>query len=756
MRILVLGSGGREHAMASALQGAGDTVIVAPGNGGTPERREVDPCNADQVVALCRAERIDLVLIGPESALAAGVSDALRAAGIKVFGPSRAAAQLETSKSHCRAFAARHGLPSPRNATFAGANAAKEAKAWADGQNFPVVVKADGLASGKGVVVPENKTERDEAIDRLAGAGPILLEERLAGPEASLLVFTDGQAVAAMPPAQDHKRIFEGDRGPNTGGMGAYAPTSICPPAMVEEVLQTIVRPTIAGLAAEGTPYVGVLYAGLMMTADGPKLIEYNCRFGDPEAQTLLPLLETPLRDIALACVEGRLGQLDIRWRDSAACTVVLATAGYPEKPQTGDKVEGLAEAAARPQVTICHAGTAAQDDAIVTSGGRALNVTALGADLGEARQRAYEAVKDIKFNGAQFRRDIGWRELARTAGGYAASGVDIDEGNRAVELLKKKVEATHSAGVLGGIGSFGGALDASVLKKYEHPVLLGTTDGVGTKVMLASAAGRYDSIGHDIVNHCINDLLVQGAFPLFFLDYIASSSISASRIAKIVGGMAEACANARCVLLGGETAEMPGVYCPGEFDVAGTMVGAAEKKHLLPRPDVRPGDILLGLASSGLHTNGYSLVRKIFRGLPLDATPAGLDRPIGDALLAPHRSYLNVLRPVLDRGLVKALAHLTGGGIFDNLPRVLPSDCAAEIDRASWPVPPLFALIAEASGLPDEELFRTFNMGIGMVLVCAPDEAKAVREAVAEPVYTLGRLVSGPRTVQLSTAASI
>jgi phosphoribosylamine--glycine ligase/phosphoribosylaminoimidazole synthetase len=736
--------------MARALQSNGDMILVAPGNGGTPDRRDIDPCNPEQVVALCRDEKIDLVLIGPESALAAGVSDALRAAGIKVFGPSRQAALLETSKSHCRAFAARHGLPSPRNATFSGPRAAEEAKAWAAAQDFSVVVKADGLASGKGVVVPETAAERDAAIVRLAATGPILLEERLTGPEVSLLVFTDGQTVAAMPPAQDHKRIHEGDRGPNTGGMGAYAPTKICPPEMVRHILDTIIGPTIAGLAAEGTPYVGVLYAGLMMTADGPKLIEYNCRFGDPEAQTLLALLATPLRDIALACVEGRLDQESVRWNEATACTVVLAAAGYPESPRTGDKIEGLEKAAAHPQVTISHAGTIAAHGATITSGGRVLGVTATGADLEEARTRAYGAAHDIHFDGCQFRRDIGWRELARTAGGYAASGVDIDEGNRAVELLKKKVEATHSVGVLGGIGSFGGALDASALKKFEHPVLLGTTDGVGTKVMLASAAGVYDTIGHDIVNHCINDLLVQGASPLFFLDYIASSSISAARIAEVVGGMAEACAVAECVLLGGETAEMPGVYCPGEFDVAGTMVGVAEKKNLLPRPDIKPGDLLLGLASSGLHTNGYSLVRKIFRGLPLDASPAGLDTTLGEALLAPHRSYLRVLRPVLERGLLKALAHLTGGGIFDNLPRVLPEGCAAEVDRAAWPVSPLFALIQEASGLPDDELFRTFNMGIGMVMVCHPSEENAVREAINEPVFTLGRLVSGPRSVRL------
>jgi len=750
MRILVLGSGGREHAMAHALAGAGDTVFVAPGNGGTPRRRAVDPCDPAQVVALCRDEKIDLVLIGPESALAAGVSDALREAGLKVFGPSREAARLETSKSLCRAFAARHGLPSPSNATFAGPRAAAEAKAWADAQSFPVVVKADGLASGKGVVVPETGAERDAAIARLAKSGPILLEERLSGPEVSLLVFTDGKTVAAMPPAQDHKRIHEGDRGPNTGGMGAYAPTTVCPPEMVENILATIIRPTIAGLADEGTPYVGVLYAGLMMTAAGPKLIEYNCRFGDPEAQALLSLLETPLRDIALACAEGRLADLAVRWRDGSACTVVLAARGYPEKPVTGDIITGLDRASAHEGVRLDHAGTAEADGAVVTAGGRVLGVTATGSNLEEARARAYAAAREIAFPGSQFRRDIGWRELARTAGSYAASGVDIDEGNRAVGLLKKKVEATQSAGVLGGIGSFGGALDASALKKFAHPVLLATTDGVGTKVMLASAAGRYDTIGHDIVNHCIDDLLVQGATPLFFLDYIASSRISAPRVAEIVGGMAEACAEAGCVLLGGETAEMPGVYCEGEFDVAGTMVGVAEKKNLLPRADLEPGDVLLGLGSSGLHTNGYSLARKIFRGLPLDARPAGLDTTLGEALLAPHRSYLRVLRGALDAGLVKALAHLTGGGVFDNLPRVLPGGCAAEIDRRAWPVPPLFALIKEASGLPDAELFRTFNMGLGMIMVCAASDEQAVRAAIAEPVHQIGKLVAGPRTVRL------
>jgi len=728
----------------------GDTVLAAPGNAGTLERRNVDPCDPAQVTALCSSEKIDLVLIGPESALEAGVSDALRTAGIKVFGPSQAAARLETSKGFCREFARKLGIPSPQSKNFSGPHAAADAKAWADAQGFDVVVKADGLASGKGVIVPESLEERNRAIDLLAAAGPIVLEEKLSGPEVSLLVFCDGKSVAAMPPAQDHKRIGEGDTGPNTGGMGSYAPTRICPPDMTAQILNTIVRPTIDGLAREGTPYVGVLYAGLMITKDGPRLLEYNCRFGDPEAQTLLPLLDTDLRDVALACVEGTLAQLPVRWRDESACTVVLASCGYPEKPVTGDVITGLEDAAHVEAVQIFHAGTKIRGDDITTAGGRVLNVTATGRDLEEARDRAYCAARMIQFSGRQMRRDIGWRELARSSGGYASSGVNIDEGNRAVELLKEKVEATRAAGVLGGIGSFGGALDASALKTFRHPVLVATTDGVGTKVMLASEAGCYDTIGHDIVNHCINDLLVQGATPLFFLDYIASSSISAPRVAEIVGGMAEACAAAGCVLLGGETAEMPGVYCEGEFDVAGTMVGAVERDKLLPRPGIVPGDVLLGLASSGLHTNGYSLARKIFRGLPLEVVPAGLGMSLGDALLSPHRSYLDVLLGALDQGLIKGLAHITGGGIFDNLPRILPPGTGAVIDRASWPVPPLFSLINEAGALPDSELFRTFNMGIGMVLVCDPANEQAVRNAIAEPVYTLGNVVAGGGNVEL------
>ncbi len=748
MRTLVLGSGGREHAMAWSLdwasRSADDIVFVAPGNSGTPNRLSVDHIDPDAVVALCQREQIDLVLVGPEACLVTGVSDALRASGVPVFGPSKDSAQLESSKMFCREFTARHNIASPVSAYFNGIESVADAIQWADNQDFDVVVKADGLAAGKGVVVPLTRDERDVAISRLLATGPIVLEERLHGDEVSLLVFTDGRNVVAMPPAQDHKRIGEADTGPNTGGMGVFAPAKICSPEMVDQIVQMIVQPTVDGMAREGMPYVGVLYAGIMLTTDGPKLLEYNCRFGDPEAQTLLPLLVTDLRLIALACIEGRLGDIAIEWRPDTACTVVLASDGYPDAPKLGDPIRGLETVKGCNNVEVFHAGTELVNGRQVTSGGRVLGVSAIGADLMEARARAYQAVQHISFKGMQFRRDIGWREIARLSGGYADSGVDIDEGNRAVELMKKKVEATHSDRVLGGVGSFGGVLDVAALKNFDHPVLVASTDGVGTKVMIADDMGRYDTIGHDIVNHCVNDVLVQRATPLFFLDYVASSQMSASVVAEIVGGMADACAANDCVLLGGETAEMPGVYADGHFDIAGTLVGVAEKNRLLPRADIRAGDVMLGLASSGLHTNGYSLARRMFRGLPLNVIADPMTVTLGDALLEPHRSYLPVLQEVLKTDLVKGLVHITGGGMYENIPRILSPALTAVVDKASWPMPPLFALIQSVSGLPDEELYRTFNMGIGMVIVCDPAHENDIRFLINEAVWKIGEIVEG------------
>ena len=340
---------------------------------------------------------------------------------------------------------------------------------------------------------------------------------------------------------------------------------------------------------------------------------------------------------------------------------------------------------------------------------------------------------------------------VTKSVDDYAAAGVDITAGNRAVELMKSSVQSTYGPQVLAGIGSFGGLFDASALKDMHAPVLVASTDGVGTKVKLAAQAGRYRSVGHDIVNHCIDDILVQGARPLFFLDYFATSRLTPEIVAEVVTGIAEACRESGCALLGGETAEMPGVYTPGEFDIAGTIVGVLEREHILPRTDLCAGDVLLGLRSSGPHTNGYSLIRNIFQDIPLETVFPELGVPLADALLAPHRSYLNVLSPLLGPSSpVKALAHLTGGGFIENIPRILPAGLDAVVRSGSWPVPPLFSLIQSRGEIAPVEMHRVFNMGIGMVVVVAKADVEKVQKAIPEQTFVIGELAAGERKTRL------
>jgi phosphoribosylamine--glycine ligase/phosphoribosylaminoimidazole synthetase len=728
MRVLVIGGGGREQAIAWACRHHGHDVRLAPDLG------EASP------------DDTDLVFPGPEAALAAGVADECARRGIPCFGPTAELARLESSKTYARDLATSLGIPGPRFAAFDDHDAAI---AWWRELDRPVVVKLDGLAAGKGVTVPDGEAATIEAIR--SSSGPFLLEERLTGPECSLLALCDGVRAVALPLAQDHKRLGEGDTGPNTGGMGAYAPAPV--PYDADDLVAEFVQPVLDHFAAAGTPYVGVIFAGLMLTADGPRLIEYNVRLGDPEAQTVLPLVETDIAELALLATQGQLDQLPVIVRSQAAVTVVAAAAGYPGDPRAGAEItDEMASGAIGPDGTTTLRFDAGVDADGRVAGGRVLAVTGIGFDLAEARAAAYDHIGRIHFDGMQFRRDIGWRALGAELTSYAAAGVDIDEGTRAVSEMKAAVEATHDNGVLKGVGSFGGVFSAKAILELDDPVLVASTDGVGTKVELAARLGMVRGVGTDIVNHCIDDVLVQSARPLFFLDYIAASVLDADMVAEVVRGMADACKAAGCALLGGETAEMPGVYQPDAFDIAGTLVGVADRSELLPRPDVAVGDVLVGVASSGPHTNGYSLLRRIFDWIPMDVVPDGFDRPLGETLLEPHRSYLDVLRPALDSGTVKALAHITGGGLPENLPRVLPADVDAVVRLGSWPVSPLFRLARELTPqMSTDELYRTLNMGIGMVVVCAPDDVARLQGTIAEPTWVIGELAPGTGRVHLT-----
>ena len=417
MRVLIVGSGGREHALAwKAAQSPRLTeLFVAPGNAGTASYNiAIGGDETSRLVEFATQRQIDLVIIGPEVPLAAGLADALRIAGIKAFGPSQAAAEIESSKAFSKAFMIRHGIPTARFAVFTDHESARAHLAAID---YPVVIKASGLAAGKGVVIPATTDGAMSALHSImldgefgSAGDEVIIEERLSGDEVSLLCFSDGLTVTCMPPAQDHKRLLEGDLGPNTGGMGAYAPAPICPPELADEFSQTVLQRAIDGLRAEGRPFVGVLYAGLMLTPDGPRILEFNCRFGDPETQVLLPLLASDLLTVAEACVDGRLAETEVKWNFGAAACVVIASAGYPGEYPTGRVISGLD--GSFEQAAVFHAGTKIVGDDAVSAGGRVLAVTGWGETIEESLQHAYAPIEAIEFEGMQFRTDIGWRAV--------------------------------------------------------------------------------------------------------------------------------------------------------------------------------------------------------------------------------------------------------------------------------------------------------------------------------------------------------
>jgi phosphoribosylamine---glycine ligase len=426
MKVLVVGSGGREHALCWSLAASPlvSELFCAPGSDAIAREATCVPLaidDLDGIVAFCREQAVELVVPGPELPLVLGLVDRLASAGIKAAGPSSAAARLEGSKAFAKDFCLRHGIPTARYRAFRREDA-EAARAYVRAEGAPIVVKADGLAAGKGVTVAATVEEAEAALAQAFGGAfgaagsTVVVEEYLQGEEASLFALVDGQNVLAFGTAQDHKRVGEGDRGPNTGGMGAYAPAPNLTPALTERALAEIVRPTVAGLWAEANPYRGVLYAGLMLTARGPQLIEFNVRLGDPECQALLPRLMTDLGQLLLGVAEGALGHMDLRWYPEPALTVVMAAKGYPGAYETGSEIRGLEAAAEVPGVTIFHAGTRFEGGRVLAAGGRVLNVTGQGATLEEARERAYAAIDRIDWPQGFCRRDIGRRALHGSA----------------------------------------------------------------------------------------------------------------------------------------------------------------------------------------------------------------------------------------------------------------------------------------------------------------------------------------------------
>jgi phosphoribosylamine---glycine ligase len=422
LRVLVLGNGGREHALCYALSKSPllNRLYCAPGNTGTQQLADslnIDPCDIEQVRDMCEIYQIDFVVVGPEAPLSAGIVDGLTALGIPAFGPIQAAAQLESSKAFTKDLAQEYGIPTARYAVFTNTD---DAKAYVKDHPLPIVIKADGLAAGKGVVIAQTLDEAHEALDDMlnkgsfGGAGSaVVIEEFLEGEEVSFFALCDGKNIQVLPSAQDHKRVYDGDQGPNTGGMGAYSPAPLMTDALAQETVDTIIMPTVKAMIDKGTPYKGVLYAGLMITHKGPFLIEYNARFGDPECQVLMMRLESDLLEALIACAEGTLDQVSLKWSEDPALLVVMAAKGYPATYETGTVIQGIDRAETTGAV-VFHAGTSRHNGEIVAHGGRVLGVAARGLTVSEAQKKAYEAISHIQWEDGFYRKDIGWRAIQR------------------------------------------------------------------------------------------------------------------------------------------------------------------------------------------------------------------------------------------------------------------------------------------------------------------------------------------------------
>ncbi|EPS41192.1 hypothetical protein H072_4923 [Dactylellina haptotyla CBS 200.50] len=793
LRVLLVGNGGREHALAWKLAQSDrvEKIIVAPGiispifskiiiyilietqltrgwaisgNGGTAQsvpktsNKKISVTNFEALVNLALEEKINLVVPGPEVPLVEGIEEHFRKVGILCFGPTKEAARMEGSKTFSKDFMKRHSIPTADYRNFTNPDEAAE---FIKSAPYNVVVKADGLAAGKGVVVASSKEEALDAVDKIMvgkifqeAGSEVVIEECLEGDELSILAFSDGYTIVPLVPAQDHKRIFDGDQGPNTGGMGCYAPTKIAPQSVVEDITKRILQPTIDGMRREGMPFVGMLFTGLMMTKNGAKVLEYNVRFGDPETQTVLPLLsrDTDLAQVMVACCEHWLDAVKITIEPRFSTTVVVVAGGYPDAYAKGDTMT-LGPLEPGLEATLFHAGTKYEDGVLKTDGGRVIAINCVADDLESAVKNAYKGVHAINFAQSYYRKDIANRAFRQEAPveeealTYASAGVSIDAGNALVEKIKACVKGTRRVGADADLGGFGGVFDLTAAG-YGGSLIIGCIDGVGTKLKVAQLSDKHDTVGIDLVAMNVNDLVVQGAEPLFFLDCFSCSKLDVEKAAGFIAGVAEGCKQAGCALIGGETAEMPGMYSADDYDAVGAAVGAVTKDAILPKMDAMvEGDVLLGLASNGVHSNGFSLVRKIIdrNGLSYKAeAPWEAGVTVGESLLTPTRIYVKPLLKVCKKGVVKGMSHITGGGLTENIPRMLPKDMTAIVDVKQWKLSSLFNWLKFKGQLTHQEFARTWNTGIGMVAVVAEADWEAVKkelEEEGETVYRIGHL---------------
>ena len=699
MKILVVGCGGRENLIIHKLIEKNDVFCIGSWVNYdiyqmiTHERyfkAELKPLNC---IPICHNINPDLIIVGGETLLATDFVETCNSNGWKCIAPTKQLAQLETSKYFTRTFLDEHGLDyfNPRFSLISETSCLETILEHYD----DFVIKFDGLAGGKGVCVQgdhfENKEEGMTIIREKLSDGEIVVEEKLIGEEFSVFTLSDGDYFVHLPPVKDFKRAFENDSGPNTGGMGSIMKNfdflnkddmmSCCQ-------LNSVVLQEIQNRYSQ--KYIGVLYGSFMKTHDNQiKLIEFNCRFGDSEVFNVLNNIETDLTSIFKSMADNTLRSLELVLKNNVSIVKYLVPKGYPE-----NSIKANID-----YKPIENVYTASLDKDCNLLGSRALAVYSEGKNIEEAYENCEKIISRIDKEKLFWRKDIG-REKTDA---YKIAGVDIDEGNKFVKLIKKDVESTYTENVVGQHGNFGGQF------KFNNDVLVASTDGVGTKgILIKQHTGNYYTCGHDIVNHSVNDILVQGAIPLFFLDYIASSKLNIEDSASFVKGCCDACKQVNCVMLGGETAEMPSVYKDGHMDMVGTIVG--KKTFSINR--LQEGDIAIGLPSSGPQTNGYTLIRKILNShVPPE--------DILQKCLEPHGSFLDSVMRINEQFTITGMCHITGGGLTENLKRTLPDNLSIKLDHIEYPE--WCQWLKNKGKLSDNEMKKIFNCGIGFIVFVRP-----------------------------------
>ena len=765
MKILLIGSGGREHSLVLSIKKSRYPVELhcwgTNYNYGIKKLVKyfvkadiIDPSTIKEYIDYYS---IDLVIIGPEAPLAKGIVNYIEdnqdnqdnqnnsKHTVYCIGPRSELALIESSKSFARNLMMSSGLElfSPKYKLFNGKTVGVELEIREYIENElggfkNYVIKCDGLCGGKGVKVAEEHLETinngiDFCKEIFHKNQNVLIEERLIGQEFSLFSFTDGITCVHMPIAQDYKRAYEGNTGPNTGGMGSITYANGSMPFLTNDDIQTVhtINERIVNKLYEtsGQYYKGILYGSFMKTNSGQlKVIEFNCRFGDPESINLLEILETDIVDIFQAISNQTLHKIsEIKFRKMSTVCKYLVPKGYPQKPIRNFPID-ISNIADINRVRFASVDTnqSEKDDIqILGLGSRTLAVVAQGNTLSEAEQKVENIIKNIEsVNDNMFHRsDIG-KELSSQSITYQSAGVDINKNTEVIDSIKQYVTKTYNHSVGGNYGDFGGMFMINPFSEYSR-LLVTSMDGVGTKSILVTETygiEGYRMLGHDLVNHCVNDILVQGARPLFFLDYFASSRLDPKNVTSFVRGLSESCCQTDCVLIGGETAEMPDVYRTGHSDLVGTIVGTLDfqQQVINGKSDIKEGDIIFGLRSSGPHTNGYTLIRRILENEKLNGRT--VSKNILDKLCASHRCYLDDINKIKEANIpINGLCHITGGGFIENPPRIIPDGLQAVINYNSWELPEEFQFLKEKGNISDLEMHRTFNCGIGMLIIVNP-----------------------------------